>query len=125
MVLRAYADPLCAREGLMRALFALDLVCTATVMLVAGCCKEAELPAASRGLYSTDNREKTRSLQTLAQCGGKSEPSVQRIAALMYDKNVGVASAAAYALRKIDSKEARQALKTAEELRASRQAKRR
>jgi F0F1-type ATP synthase epsilon subunit len=43
----------------------------------------------------------------------------------MYDKNVGVASAAAYALRKIDSKEARQALKTAEELRASRQAKRR
>jgi HEAT repeat protein len=40
----------------------------------------------------------------------------------MYDKNVGVASSAAYALRKIDSKEARAALKAAEEVRAKRTA---
>ena len=87
------------------------------VLLISGCCKEAELPSASSGLYSNDHGEKTRSLQVLAQCGVKAEPSVQRIAALMYDKNVGVASAAAYALRKIDSKEARQALETAEQAR--------
>jgi hypothetical protein len=31
----------------------------------------------------------------------------------MYDGNVGVASSAAYALRKIDSKEAREALQVA------------
>jgi HEAT repeat protein len=89
------------------------------ILVCSACCKEAEIPAASRGLYSNDHREKTKALQVLAQCGVKAEPSVQRIAALMYDKNVGVASAAAYALRKIDSKEARQALKTAEDARAS------
>jgi HEAT repeat protein len=87
-------------------------------VLASSCCKEAEIPNASRGLYSNDHREKTKALQVLAQCGLKAEPSVQRIAALMYDKNVGVASAAAYALRKIDSPEARQALKTAEDARA-------
>jgi HEAT repeat protein len=87
------------------------------LVLISGCCKEAELPSASRGLYSSDHREKTQSLQILARCGVKAESSVQRIAALMYDKNVGVASAAAYALRKIDSKEARQALETAEQAR--------
>lgn len=93
-------------------------------MLVAGCCNEAELPNASRGLYSNDHREKTRSLQVLAQCGAKAESSVQRIAALMYDKNIGVASAAAYALRKIDSKEARQALEAAEQARKNNRTRR-
>jgi hypothetical protein len=87
-----------------------------------GCCHEAEVPLAVRGLYSSDPREKNKSLQTLAQCPQQSKPSLQRIASLMYDPNVGVASSAAYALRKIDSKEAREALEVAE---ASRDRRRR
>jgi HEAT repeat protein len=82
--------------------------------VISGCCHEADVPLALRGLYSADPREKNKSLQTLAQCPQQSKPSVQRIASLMYDPNVGVASSAAYALRKIDSKEAREALEAAE-----------
>jgi hypothetical protein len=85
----------------------------AALIGLSGCCREAEIPSALKGLYSSDPREKNRSLQVLAQCPQQSEPSVQRIAALMYDGNVGVASSAAYALRKIDSKEAREALQVA------------
>ena len=86
---------------------------TAIIIGVSGCCREAEIPTALKGLYSSDPREKNRSLQVLAQCPQQSEPSVRRIAALMYDGNVGVASSASYALRKIDSKEAREALQVA------------
>ena len=93
------------------------------VLLCSGCCNESELPNANRALYSQDHREKTLALNTLAQCGDKSGAVVQRIAALMYDKNVGVASAAAYALRKIDTKEAREALQTAEAGRERRRAR--
>jgi hypothetical protein len=42
----------------------------------------------------------------------------------MYDPNVGVASSAAYALRKIDSKEARDALQVAEAVRDNKRRKR-
>lgn len=95
-----------------------SLVCLLAVLNgLIGCCHEAEVPVAVRGLYSADPREKNRSLQTLAQCPQQSKPSVQRIASLMYDPNVGVASSAAYALRKIDSKEAREALQVAEAVR--------
>jgi len=97
-------------------------VCIVVTYLLSGCCHESEVPLAMRGLYSSDPREKNRSLQTLAQCPQQSQTAVQRIAALMYDSNVGVASSAAYALRKIDSKEAREALLIAE---ASRDRKRR
>ncbi len=87
------------------------------VGVLSGCCHEAEVPLAVRGLYSADPREKNRSLQTLAQCPQQSKPSVQRIAALMYDSNVGVASSAAYVLRKMNSPEAREALEAAEQAR--------
>ncbi len=89
----------------------------ALVAVLSGCCHEAEVPLAVRGLYSSDPREKNRSLQTLAQCPQQSKPSVQRIAALMYDPNVGVASSAAYALRKMNSPEALEALQGAEQTR--------
>jgi HEAT repeat protein len=97
----------------------LSLIVVVSVVL-AGCCKESELPQAVQGLYSADPRDQNRSLQVLAQCGARSESSVPRIAALMYDSNVGVASSAAYALRKIDSKQAREALKVAEDARRRR-----
>ena len=86
-------------------------------LLLSGCCNEAELPKATLGLYSANVRERTEALHALSRCGASAEPSVQRIAALMYDGNVGVASAAAYALRKIDSKQAREALSQAEAMR--------
>lgn len=95
---------------------------TSGILVVAlhltACCHEAELPNAVRGLYSREVRERNQSLQLIAQCGGKAdklETSVPRIAALMYDQNVGVASSAAYALRRINTDGARAALKTAEE----------
>jgi HEAT repeat protein len=98
------------------------IFCTIRILLSAcalqGCCNESELPNAQRDLYSSDTREQTRALQVLARCGDKADSSVQRIVALLYDKNVGVASAAAYALRKIDSKQARDALSQAEAIRA-------
>ena len=85
-----------------------------------GCCNESRIPQAMRGLNSSEARERNEALQVLAQCGERGASAVPRIAALLHDKNVGVASSAAYALRKIDSKEARTALKTAEESRVRR-----
>ena len=98
----------------------LRMVCVCGLSLLGGCCDEAQVPHAMRGLYSSEPRQKNESLQVLAQCSAMAESSVPRIAALMYDKNVGVASSAAYALRKIDSKEARAALKAAEDARSNR-----
>jgi hypothetical protein len=97
----------------------------ALTLNVTACCHEAELPQAVRGLYSREVRERNQSLQLIAQCGGRAETiesSVPRIAALMYDQNVGVASSAAYALRRINTDGARAALKTAEEGRNQRRA---
>jgi HEAT repeat protein len=102
-------------QGKFIALLALGVLAT-----VSGCCKDTEIPRAVRGLYSQEARERNSSLQVLAQCSAKAESSVPRIAALMYDKNVGVASSAAYALRKIDSRQAREALKRAEDSRGNR-----
>lgn len=96
------------------------LILTGLVSILSGCCHEAEVPLAVRGLYSPDPREKNRSLHTLAQCPEQSKLSVQRIAALMYDANVGVASSAAYTLRKMNSPEARDALEAAEQARLRR-----
>jgi len=87
---------------------------------VSGCCRDADIPHAVRGLYSQEARERNSSLKVLAQCSAKAETSVPRIAALMYDKNFGVASSAAYALRRIDSRQAREALKRAEDARGER-----
>lgn len=100
-------------------LFLAMILCTVSLN---GCCPESEIPSAIKGLYSAEARERNRSLQVLAQCSSKAdiESSVPRIAALMYDKNVGVASSAAYALRRIDTKDAREALKLAEEAKARR-----
>jgi len=91
------------------------------IFFFSACCHEAEVPAALKGLYSSD---KNRALQVLARCPQQSESSVQRIAALMYDENVGVASSAAYALRKIDSRQAREALEQAISVKKSQKSKR-
>jgi HEAT repeat protein len=95
----------------------LAILCAITVCSITGCCDQSALPKAMRNLSSSDVREKNRALQIIAQCGSRGEAAVPRIIQLMYDDNVGVASSAAYALRKIDSKEARAALRRAEEAR--------
>lgn len=94
-------------------LVALAITCTA-------CCDEKALPNAIRALNSEKASERNKALLLLAKCGERAEPAVPRIIQLMYDQNVGVASSAAYALRCIDSKRARSALKAAEDARAAR-----
>ncbi len=89
-----------------------------------GCCDKDGLPNALRALNSDKASERNKALLLIAKCGERGEPAVPRIAQLMYDENVGVASSAAYALRCIDSKRARLALKAAEDARAARRAKR-
>jgi HEAT repeat protein len=100
------------------------LVLISMTVLSAGCCDEKALPAAFRALNSEKASERNQALLLIAKCGERAEGAVPRIIQLMYDENVGVASSAAYALRCIDSKRARQALKAAEDARAARRAKR-
>lgn len=85
-----------------------------------GCCDEKGLPKALKNLYSEKASERNQALLQIGRCGDRVESAVPRIAQLMYDENVGVASSAAYALRSIDTKSARAALKAAEDARAAR-----
>lgn len=89
-------------------------------VLFSACCDEGQLGSAKRDLYSVDHRRKTKALQVVGRCGERVDDVVPHIASLMYDKNVGVASAAAYALRRIDTVSARKALEKAEKLRNQR-----
>jgi HEAT repeat protein len=86
--------------------------------ILAGCCDEKGLPRAIDSLQSESASERNKALHVVGRCGARSERAVPIIASLMYDKNVGVASSAAYALRRIDTPSARAALKTAEQARA-------
>ena len=79
----------------------------------AGCCNEEKIPAYSNDLYSDASHVRNEAALQLARCGGKAEIAVPKLAQMLYDSNVGVQSSAAYALRKIDSKSARQALASA------------
>ena len=81
---------------------------------VQGCCDEAALPRAIDQLASPRASERNQALHAVGRCGERSERAVPLIERLMYDPNVGVASSAAYALRRIDTPSARQALKAAE-----------
>ena len=84
---------------------------------VSACCDEKALSGALKDIYSDKASQRNKALQVISQCGKRGESAVPRITQLMYDENVGVASSAAYALRKIDSKAARAALKRAEDAR--------
>ena len=92
---------------------AVGALCSVLLSL-AGCCDTEGIPTALRNLNSPKASDRNKALHLLAHCGERGEQAVPRIAQLMYDENVGVASSAAYALRKIDTKEARVALKVAE-----------
>lgn len=84
------------------------------------CCDEGALPRAIDQLTSPKASERNKALHLVGRCGSKAERAVPMIERLMYDENVGVASSAAYALRKIDTPSARAALKSAEQLKRER-----
>jgi HEAT repeat protein len=90
------------------------------IVCTTGCCDEKGLPRALRDLYSEKASERNKALLFVSKCGDRVESAVPRISQLLYDENVGVASSAAYALRCIDTNNARAALKRAENARAAR-----
>lgn len=94
------------------------------IIFATGCCDEKGLPSALRNLYSDKASERNKALLLMSKCGDRVESAVPRISQLLYDENVGVASSAAYALRCIDTKNARAALKRAENARAAQRSKR-
>jgi HEAT repeat protein len=94
------------------------------IFFTTGCCDEKGLPRALRDLYSEKASERNKALLLTSKCGERVESAVPRISQLLYDENVGVASSAAYALRCIDTKNARAALKRAEDIRAARRSRR-
>lgn len=104
--------------ALRRTVITLGLVLV--VAFGSACCDEKALPEAFERLQSESASERNKALHVLGRCGERAERAVPRIAQLMYDKNVGVASSAAYALRRIDTSSARTALKTAEDARTKR-----
>jgi HEAT repeat protein len=90
------------------------IICSALIILtIASCCNEERLPQAQRDLYASDAKKRNEAALELASCGAKSASAVSRLRELLYDSNVGVQSSAAYALRKIDTPEAREALERA------------
>jgi hypothetical protein len=101
-----------------------SMLLVAALITSTGCCDDRALPGALKALYSEKASERNKALLLISKCGHKADSAVPRIAQLMYDENVGVASSAAYALRCIDSKGARAALKSAEQARAARRGNR-
>lgn len=85
-----------------------------------GCCDKEKVPALTSALYSSVAKERNDAALSLARCGESASDAVPRLAALLYDSNVGVQSSAAYALRKIDTTSARRSLASAEAARKSR-----
>lgn len=84
--------------------FVLGCIC---ILTLTGCCDSERIPGYIRNLNSSSASERNEAALKLARCGGKAERAVPTLAQLLYDDNVGVQSAAAYALRKIDTPSAR------------------
>lgn len=92
------------------------LFCLSTYLLQ-GCCNTEEIPKLTRLLNSSDAKDRNDAALSLARCGEKADRAVPRLSQLLYDDNVGVQSAAAYALRKIDTPSARAIMTRIEESR--------
>lgn len=65
-------------------------------------------------LYSERAKDRNAGALSLARCGEDAQGAVGKLSQLLYDPNPGVQSAAAYALREIDTKQAQAALARAE-----------
>ena len=92
------------------------------IATIVGCCDKDQIPQFSQGLYSSKAKIRNQSALDLAKCGNAASRSVPRLAELLYDENVGVQSSAAYALREIDTVEARGAIAKVLEVRKKQKA---
>ena len=77
------------------------------------CCDTENLPKNIQALNSPSPKVRNQAALDLASCGESASKAVPRLGRLLYDENVGVQSSAAYALRKIDTDEAREILERA------------
>jgi HEAT repeat protein len=80
-----------------------------------GCCDSEQIPKHIRNLNSSYASERNEAALKLARCGAKADRAVPLLSQLLYDDNVGVQSAAAYALRKIDTPKARRIMEKIDE----------
>lgn len=71
-----------------------------------------ELPQLIKDLRSSESATRNKAALALAEFGTDGEKAVPSLIQLLNDKSGGVRSSAAYALRKIDTPEARRALDT-------------
>lgn len=99
-------------------IFAARNTLTLLVLVICGCCDNDSIPKNINKLQSGYASVRNEAALSLARCGAKASAAVPTLSRLIYDDNVGVQSSAAYALRKIDTKEARAVLARAEEKRA-------
>lgn len=77
-------------------------------LILVACCSQEDIPGLVEKLNNSSAHEKSKAAMDLASCGTKASTAVPRLAELLYDDNVGVQSAASYALRKIDTPKARE-----------------
>lgn len=101
--------------------FKFSIVVSIISMLVAmsACCDKKSIPQAKQRLYSGSAKDRNDAALELARCGSAARSAVHRLSVLLYDENVGVQSSAAYALRQIDTPEAREVLELATSKRGS------
>jgi HEAT repeat protein len=103
---------------------AMRVLITMIGLFLMGCCDNEALPKMKQNLYSQNASERNEAALGLARCGAKAKDVVPRLAAMLYDSNVGVQSSAAYALREIDTSDARRALAQAQAAREMRRQRR-
>jgi len=94
----------------MRLLRTVTLLCFSAALLI-GCEDPKKVPEHIRKIQYGSAHEKTEAAMSLGRIGApEAVPAVGSLIALLDHENPGVQSAAAYALRKIDTPRARQAL---------------
>jgi len=96
------------------------LLLSFALLSLSACCDVEGIPQRIRQLDSRVAKERNDAALALARCGEKADKAVSKLARLLYDENVGVQSAASYALRRIDTPAARQVLERVEATRRNR-----
>ena len=83
------------------------------LLTLSSCNSATELKTLKRDLRSSDTKVKNQAALRAASFGKSAEPLVPELIMLLRDPNGGVRSSAAFALREIDSDDARAALEKA------------
>jgi HEAT repeat protein len=74
---------------------------------LAACCEADKISQNIQSLQHASPKVRNQAALDLAGCGERASKAVPLLGTLLYDENVGVQSSAAYALRKIDTPQAR------------------